>query len=627
MVIYDTNGVWPSYPFTLTNILTNGSFDTAGTWTAGYNITVTQNTDPAYIMQGSGSLKLTSSSTNEALYYNTAAIPQIQNHIYYGCLHVYDTNVATYMQIYWPEAEPSMGVTAAKTPLNTWHRHSLRLVRSSWSTGNQRFRFDYEGAAGRTSYVDAAMLIDLTAAFGAGKEPSLSWCDENIPYFEDTLIVEETSKYIQVNQKPKEISQIYRLENGFWNPINNSSVVLNKINDNILKVNNNFTNIFDTIVLPEEYQFLEYIMGNSVPYIMTDVIPNGNTKVIANIYFDAASPSNMAVFGSRQSNSSNTFVFWQINSSTFRSDYATTQASISVTTKGHYNIRKEMNTTHISPTLVGGSSGLVNFTSPVPMTIFTINTNGTLASNKLVGRVYSFDIYDKYTLMRKMIPVKKVSNGICGLYDIITKTFYPSSGAVNFIGKEFISLPSDYIELESITSTGTQFIDTGYIPDYTTKVEVDCIFPCTSSGSYYLFGARESSYVDNYSFQTTTGVYYSKYGTADKSFGSSFANRMIIQKNGKYVSANETMTATNVDCNFTCKRNMYIFGCNSAGTLYGGCPVTLYRCKIWDKGTTLIRDYIPVQQKSTNTVGLYDLIEGQFYPNAGTGTFTFVEKK
>jgi hypothetical protein len=27
------------------------------------------------------------------------------------------------------------------------------------------------------------MLIDLTEAFGAGNEPSVSWCDANIPYF------------------------------------------------------------------------------------------------------------------------------------------------------------------------------------------------------------------------------------------------------------------------------------------------------------------------------------------------------------------------------------------------------------------------------------------------------------
>lgn len=36
------------------------------------------------------------------------------------------------------------------------------------------------------TWVDAVMLIDLTAACGAGKEPSKEWCDENLPFFTDT---------------------------------------------------------------------------------------------------------------------------------------------------------------------------------------------------------------------------------------------------------------------------------------------------------------------------------------------------------------------------------------------------------------------------------------------------------
>lgn len=33
---------------------------------------------------------------------------------------------------------------------------------------------------------DGLMIIDLTAAFGAGMEPDKAWCDENIPYFDGT---------------------------------------------------------------------------------------------------------------------------------------------------------------------------------------------------------------------------------------------------------------------------------------------------------------------------------------------------------------------------------------------------------------------------------------------------------
>lgn len=44
------------------------------------------------------------------------------------------------------------------------------------------------------TWVDGLMLIDLTAAFGAGNEPSKAWCDKNIPYFEEEYTLPVTFK-------------------------------------------------------------------------------------------------------------------------------------------------------------------------------------------------------------------------------------------------------------------------------------------------------------------------------------------------------------------------------------------------------------------------------------------------
>lgn len=90
------------------------------------------------------------------------------------------------MQCYWPIAEPLMGsanVNTSKT--NQWQRLSWRNVRSNWNDSySAQFRFDFEGMASNTiAYIDDAMLIDLTAAFGAGNEPTQEWCDTNIEYF------------------------------------------------------------------------------------------------------------------------------------------------------------------------------------------------------------------------------------------------------------------------------------------------------------------------------------------------------------------------------------------------------------------------------------------------------------
>jgi hypothetical protein len=39
-------------------------------------------------------------------------------------------------------------------------------------------------------WFDGFMLIDLTATFGSGKEPTAAWCDANIPYFIGTKDIE-----------------------------------------------------------------------------------------------------------------------------------------------------------------------------------------------------------------------------------------------------------------------------------------------------------------------------------------------------------------------------------------------------------------------------------------------------
>lgn len=51
-----------------------------------------------------------------------------------------------------------------------------------------------------------------------------------------------------------------------------------------------------------------------------------------------------------------------------------------------------------------------------------------------------------------------------------------------------------------------------------------------------------------------------------------------------------------------------------------------YRGKIYYfkfyENNELVRDYIPVYNTITNSAGLYDKVEGKFYGNSGTGTFT-----
>ena len=75
----------------------------------------------------------------------------------------------------------------------------------------------------------------------------------------------------------------------------------------------------------------------------------------------------------------------------------------------------------------------------------------------------------------------------------------------------------------------------------------------------------------------------------------------------------------NATNNFT-TNNMTIFKAATAPSQYYDCNIRIYYCKIWDNNI-LFRNFIPCYRKSDNVAGLYDLVNGVFYTNAGTGTF------
>ncbi len=65
----------------------------------------------------------------------------------------------------------------------------------------------------------------------------------------------------------------------------------------------------------------------------------------------------------------------------------------------------------------------------------------------------------------------------------------------------------------------------------------------------------------------------------------------------------------------------------SSNILIAGTPQSgyvgssMYGAKFY-RNNTLIRDFVPCYNKTTNTIrGLYDLVEDKLYTNAGTGSF------
>ena len=94
---------------------------------------------------------------------------------------------------YWPVAEPCAAQNMAfNVAAETWVRLSAVFDRDSFTDGSCPCRFDYNNTDGKntTFWFTSCMLIDLTAAFGAGLEPSKEWLDKHITAFSDAPTVQ-----------------------------------------------------------------------------------------------------------------------------------------------------------------------------------------------------------------------------------------------------------------------------------------------------------------------------------------------------------------------------------------------------------------------------------------------------
>lgn len=131
------------------------------------------------IPSGAGEVTLTS-----------AAHGLVASHKYYITFKVmYESAANCTFDWYWPVAEPAAAAgLRVNAAANTWQRVSAVFDRTSFSDGSYPCRFDYNNDSGAniTIWFTSCLLVDLTAAFGAGLEPSKEWMDNHVATFSDS---------------------------------------------------------------------------------------------------------------------------------------------------------------------------------------------------------------------------------------------------------------------------------------------------------------------------------------------------------------------------------------------------------------------------------------------------------
>lgn len=187
-----------------------------------------------------------------------------------------------------------------------------------------------------------------------------------------------------------------------------------------------------------------------------------------------------------------------------------------------------------------------------------------------------------------------------------------------------MALPSGYRELSYIKSSGTQYIDTGFVPNQNTRIDMDIEILSTTAKVSVLFGVRTSDFKAPW-----FGVVYletslrSDYGSAKLNLTPAAMHDRTTLSHNKNVFTFGGVSVTNTASTFTCGNSLFLLAYSNGGTSGNPTSAKLYSCKIYDNGT-LVRDYVPAKRTSDSVVGLYDLQNDVFYTNAGTGEFVGV---
>lgn len=175
---------------TLKNIVPNPSFEQDSSW-----IGILYDTSEKLI--GSRSSRLEGTTVTRA-----SVISPIVGHKYYGRSYIKSSGTigAADDRFEW-FAGDGYGLNFVFAHNNgnypNWTMRSSIISVDAVNGQNYSVR-NFVVAAKNTCWTDGLMIVDLTEAFGAGKEPDQQWCDENVPFFDGEMSLEvyETSDIV-----------------------------------------------------------------------------------------------------------------------------------------------------------------------------------------------------------------------------------------------------------------------------------------------------------------------------------------------------------------------------------------------------------------------------------------------
>lgn len=187
----------------------------------------------------------------------------------------------------------------------------------------------------------------------------------------------------------------------------------------------------------------------------------------------------------------------------------------------------------------------------------------------------------------------------------------------------------DYRLLDYIQSTGIQYINTGIKgnSNIIAKIKVKSIVQteCHTAGQRLSRTEQRNGFLGLINAGGTQ--LRSDYGNEEKIYSNLTTSDILngfeldINKNVyKLSTSTKSEILTFTSQTFSNNLDVVLFGLNSGGSIGNFAKYSLQSCHISD-GITIL-DLIPVERVNDNVLGMLDLVSGNLYTNAGSGTFT-----
>lgn len=388
--------------------------------------------------------------------------------------------------------------------------------------------------------------------------------------------------------------------------------------------------------LPEGFTRLPNLIGNGKQWIDTSYVPTNETGYYIKAQTSQTDTTWRPIFGLFQRDIENSpRIYLYTNPYPCLGWNTTATALTSSATFSKDKMVAEFNFLNSRKLIIDVNENELSYDLPTleftpTNSLYLFSANGQEAS--MCGCISTFIISEGSEIVREFVPCLD-TEGVACIYELHTGTVHYNQGAGQFSTLKYnilptYNLPANYKKCLYLQSDGTQWIDTGVIPNNETGLFCKTIKLDNSNSS--MFGVRDNSntaIMTPYIGGKTASFRWAAEGkdniyTLDKA-GDYIFSSYINFYNDRFARIDSEDTDWFIELSSELEeytQTIWLFSTNYQGSFNndgGKYRGRIYRAQI-TQGDTLIRDFVPALDNN-NKPCMYDLINDECYYNQGTG--------